>query len=196
MIRKSHTLLDFNMTKCPVDRIDQMANTFTSRRKTRRWPMTVFYNILDIAGINAYITWLLRNPTWHQHEQVHRRSIFLKELACALMEPWIRQRPEDQPRGAMRSTVRQDNCFWKRQKRQYLNKLPMRDASAIYARTDEELKQHAPSVTDIHAWPMETSSVMNAWTEILLFLFILFIFSVIKYFDDYLFFFLERIQEQ
>ena len=103
---KPHAIRDYNATKCPVDRINQMANTFSTRRKIRRWSMTIFFNILDIAGINAYITWLLHNPTWHENEKVHRRSIFLKKLACSLMEPWIRQRPNNQPRGAMQATVR------------------------------------------------------------------------------------------
>ena len=103
---KPHAIRDYNATKCPVDRIDQMANTLTTRRKTRRWPMTIFFNILDIAAINSYISWLLLHPTWHKNERVHRRSIFLKEQACSLMEPWIRERPDDQRRGAMRATVR------------------------------------------------------------------------------------------
>ena len=92
---KPHAIRDYNATKCPVDRIDQMANTLTTRRKTRRWPMTIFFNILGIAAINSYISWLLLHPTWHENERVHRRSIFLKELACSLMEPWIRERPDD-----------------------------------------------------------------------------------------------------
>ena len=65
-----------------------------------------FYNILDIASVNGYITWLLRNPSWNDHSRVHRRSIFLKELAYGLMEPWIRLRSDDQAKGAMRATVR------------------------------------------------------------------------------------------
>jgi hypothetical protein len=47
---KPEIILYYNSTKGAVDTMDQLASTYTVRRKTRRWPMCVFGNILDLAG--------------------------------------------------------------------------------------------------------------------------------------------------
>lgn len=49
------TIAYYNKTKCGVDVVDQMARKYTVRAGTRRWPVHTFYNILDLAGINAHI---------------------------------------------------------------------------------------------------------------------------------------------
>jgi hypothetical protein len=69
-------------------------------------PMTIFFHILDICGLNAYITWIKRNPGWYGTAQGHRRSIFLKELSLSLMKPWMHSRMILQPSGAIKSTVK------------------------------------------------------------------------------------------
>jgi len=48
---KADIVLYYNNKKGAVDTMDQLASTYTVRRKTRRWPMCVFGNIFDIAGI-------------------------------------------------------------------------------------------------------------------------------------------------
>ena len=49
------TIQSFNKTKCGVDTVYQMARKYWTRTCTRRWPVHVFQNILDFAGINAWI---------------------------------------------------------------------------------------------------------------------------------------------
>lgn len=49
------TIQFYNETKVGVDIIDQMARKYTVRAGTRRWPVHVFYNILDLAAINSWI---------------------------------------------------------------------------------------------------------------------------------------------
>ena len=44
----------YNKTKIGVDLVDQMVQTYTCRRQTRRWPLNLFCNLLDIAALNAY----------------------------------------------------------------------------------------------------------------------------------------------
>jgi len=51
--RKPHTILHYNANKGGVDVMDQLATTYTCRRTCSRWPMTLFYNMLDVAGIAA-----------------------------------------------------------------------------------------------------------------------------------------------
>jgi hypothetical protein len=44
---------DYYQTKFGVDIIDQCVNNYTVRRITRRWPIMVFHNMIDIAAING-----------------------------------------------------------------------------------------------------------------------------------------------
>lgn len=103
---KPDSILDYNQTKYAVDKIDQMVNTFTVRRKIRRWPALLFFNILDLCALNGYITWVLRNPDWKLHQKPHRRSIYLKELALQMMTPWMQRRKETQPKGANQPQIK------------------------------------------------------------------------------------------
>ena len=49
------TVQFYNQTKRGVDFLDQMARRYSTRAAARRWPVHVFYNILDLATINAWI---------------------------------------------------------------------------------------------------------------------------------------------
>ena len=53
------TILHYNKSKVGVDVLDQMARYHTSKSFTRRWPVAVFFHILDCACINAYIVYCL-----------------------------------------------------------------------------------------------------------------------------------------
>ena len=41
----------YNETKAGIDALDQKGCHYTTYRKTRRWPMAVFYNVMDIAFV-------------------------------------------------------------------------------------------------------------------------------------------------
>ncbi|XP_037882974.1 piggyBac transposable element-derived protein 4-like [Glossina fuscipes] len=45
----------YNTTKVGVNLLDQMAQSFTARRKTNRWPNVLFYNLVDVCAIAAKI---------------------------------------------------------------------------------------------------------------------------------------------
>ena len=49
----------YNKSKVGVDVLDQMARYHTSKSSTKRWPVAVFFNILDCACINAYLIYCL-----------------------------------------------------------------------------------------------------------------------------------------
>ena len=53
--KKPEIVLFYNKHKVEVDCFDQMARLYTTRYATRLWPMSFRGNILDIAGINAWI---------------------------------------------------------------------------------------------------------------------------------------------
>ena len=62
--KKPEIVLKYNQTKevGGVDTMDQMAHTFTAKRKSRRWPLVQFFNILDISTIAARIVYSRKFP--------------------------------------------------------------------------------------------------------------------------------------
>lgn len=79
--RKPDVILDYNVTKCGVDCFDSMARSYTTRCTSRRWPLYVLYNVLDICGINS---WILYQQVTQQN--ITRRD-FLFELIQELTSP-------------------------------------------------------------------------------------------------------------
>lgn len=77
----------YNATKAGVDVVDEMCATYSTSRRTRRWPMALFYRLLDIAGINAQVIYEANNGP----RKVVRR-LFLRDLGIALVRPQIKKR--------------------------------------------------------------------------------------------------------
>ena len=50
------------------------------------WPMVVFYNMLDVAGVAAFVIWVSLNPDWAQQNPSGRRRMFLQELGHTLID--------------------------------------------------------------------------------------------------------------
>ena len=55
--KKLETVTFYNKTKCGVDIADQMAWQYMVKAGTWRWLVPVFYNILDLARINAHVSY-------------------------------------------------------------------------------------------------------------------------------------------
>ena len=47
----------FKKTKGGVDTLDRMVRSYSTKRITRRWPLVLFYNMIDVSAINAFIIW-------------------------------------------------------------------------------------------------------------------------------------------
>ncbi|KAG8236110.1 hypothetical protein J437_LFUL000472 [Ladona fulva] len=93
--KKPKMILDYNSTKGAVDTLDQFIATYTYRRKTNRWPVTVFYNAVDTTEYNAFVLWIEINPNWNK-----KRRIFLEELGKLLVTPYIegiKRLPRNEP---------------------------------------------------------------------------------------------------
>ncbi|CAH2109202.1 unnamed protein product [Euphydryas editha] len=76
----------YNKTKGGVDEIDKKCSIYTTSRRTRRWPMVVFYRILDISTINSHLLYDIH------HDKTTERGIFVKELARSLVLPQMKRR--------------------------------------------------------------------------------------------------------
>jgi hypothetical protein len=89
--KKPQIILDYNSSKGGVDTLDQMVSTFSTKRMTRRWPMVLFYNILDISAVNSYVLWSHLDPTWNENRK-QRRRLFLKHLGKSLVREQLQAR--------------------------------------------------------------------------------------------------------
>ena len=90
MKKKPNVIHFYNHTKCGVDNVDQMLRQLSTRCQTRRWPVSVFYNVLDMCALNAWIVYKLVNKS-----EITRRDFqlsLLKEL-CSKNFPDTENQP-------------------------------------------------------------------------------------------------------
>lgn len=60
--KKPEIIEYYNSTKGGVDNMDKMVGSFSVKRKTLRWPVAFFYNIVDVAALAAFIIFRENNP--------------------------------------------------------------------------------------------------------------------------------------
>lgn len=77
----------YNSTKSGVDVIDEKCATYSTSRRCRRWPLVLFYRLLDIAGINGQVIFTSNNIDVNQP-----RRLFLKEIGSAMVKPQAARR--------------------------------------------------------------------------------------------------------
>lgn len=80
----------YNTTKGGVDCLDMKCANFTSGRRTRRWPLAIFYRILDISMANAFVLYNCYPDTVPA-----KRFDFIKDLGMKLIMPHIQRRSEN-----------------------------------------------------------------------------------------------------
>lgn len=81
----------YNITKGGVDALDEKCAKYTCSRRTRRWPMAIFYKIVDICSTNSY-TMFASVP-----ENDLTRFKFIENLADQLVSPHMRRRYFEMP---------------------------------------------------------------------------------------------------
>lgn len=88
---KPTIIMDYNATKGGVDSMDQMCHAMSCNRKTQRWPLCFFYNMLNIAFINAYVIYSF-NKLKQPGQKVMSRTDFMIQLHEQLTIDQQRQR--------------------------------------------------------------------------------------------------------
>lgn len=83
---KPEMIMDYNATKGGVDCVDKLCAAYNCARNTRRWPMVIFYSLLNVTGINSYVVYSMNN------DSTLRRRNFLRALSFQLVEEHIRRR--------------------------------------------------------------------------------------------------------
>lgn len=78
----------YNKTKSAVDVVDELCSNYDVTRNTKRWPMIVFYLILNISGINSFIIYKENNKC-----KISRRN-FLRGLGLELIREQLQQKKD------------------------------------------------------------------------------------------------------
>lgn len=80
--RKPEIITYYNRTKNGVDLVDKMCSLYDVSRNSRRWPLTVFFDLLNLSALNALCIYTANK----NYESVCRRD-FLVDLSLAWMKP-------------------------------------------------------------------------------------------------------------
>lgn len=86
--KKPELITFYNATKGGVDVVDRMCSNYSVSRTSNRWPLTIFYCLLDIAGINSQVIY-----NSNTNDMMSRRT-FLKALGKELIQTHLRTRLE------------------------------------------------------------------------------------------------------
>ncbi|GBL80083.1 hypothetical protein AVEN_29091-1 [Araneus ventricosus] len=87
--KKPEIIQFYNATKGGVDTVDEMPSLYSTARKTNRWPMVIFYYMLNVVAINARVA-LMSTKTPPLQYTSRRR--FLKKLALSLIETHMKDK--------------------------------------------------------------------------------------------------------
>lgn len=85
--QKPDIILSYNETKGGVDVVDRLCANYNCARATSRWPMVIFYAMLNVSTINSQVIHTANNS----NSKLPRRH-FIESLAMKLIEPQIRER--------------------------------------------------------------------------------------------------------
>ena len=91
---KPSVITDYNKSKSGVDTLDQLVKNYTCKRITKRWPLLIFYWMLDVASYNSSVCFMLNQPNIYQGHQKRRK--FLMDLSEELVLPLIKRRSQSE----------------------------------------------------------------------------------------------------
>ncbi|CAG4976198.1 unnamed protein product [Parnassius apollo] len=80
----------YNKTKGGVDVFDAMAKKYSVERRTKRWPMCIFYGLLNGVGTNSWV--LYKCSKANNKPDIKLRRNFLKELGMNLIDEHLKVR--------------------------------------------------------------------------------------------------------
>uniref|UniRef100_A0A182RWX3 PiggyBac transposable element-derived protein domain-containing protein n=1 Tax=Anopheles funestus TaxID=62324 RepID=A0A182RWX3_ANOFN len=91
--KKPTMIVDYNKFKGGVDNMDKCLGEYTTKRKTNRWPLAFFYNIIDLSAFAAYLIYKENNPDNPKLSSVRR--MFLQHLSEQLTSNEIQIRSQN-----------------------------------------------------------------------------------------------------
>lgn len=85
--KKPEIIIFYNDTKGGVDALDEKCTVYSTSRKTCRWPLAIFFTLINISLVNAYVVF-----SSCPGNQEQKRMVFIKMLARQLIEPHLNSR--------------------------------------------------------------------------------------------------------
>lgn len=92
--KKPEIINYYNNTKGGVDIMDQKVANYTVKRQTKRWPVVVWSNMMDVAAHNAFLLFIEEHKEYEKNRSDKRR-LFLKELAKQMILPYMERRSKN-----------------------------------------------------------------------------------------------------
>lgn len=89
--KKPEIITFYNTSKGGVDSNDQLCSNYNVGRRTNRWPLAIFYHILNITGINSYIIFKQNSILKGNTQPIVRRN-FLRNLGHQLVQQHVIRR--------------------------------------------------------------------------------------------------------
>ena len=87
--RKPLAVLAYNRTKGGVDNLDKLVAAYSCRRATKRWPVAVFHNMLDVSAYNGLVLWRDLEPRDSRRDS---RRLFLERVGRDMVFPLLARR--------------------------------------------------------------------------------------------------------
>ncbi|KRZ19449.1 hypothetical protein T11_16230, partial [Trichinella zimbabwensis] len=98
-------ILEYNACKGGVDAMDKMVREYSCCRNTKRWPLLLFMNMLDVAAVNAFVVFVTKFSSFYGNKN-HRKRLFLKDLGMRLVRPNIECRTSENFSGMQKNIQR------------------------------------------------------------------------------------------
>ncbi|EFN81797.1 hypothetical protein EAI_04159, partial [Harpegnathos saltator] len=143
---KPNIIIHYNKTKGGTDSFDQLCHAYTVTKRTNRWPMRYFFDILDQAALNTRI--LLNCLRQNLDQNKIRAKYSLEDLSLHLITPYLRSRINNPSlcrdlRIAIGAILDIDEVESKGEERPYL---PVKTRCGLCERkTDRKTKELCPS---------------------------------------------------
>ena len=81
--KKPEIITFYDSTKGGVDVVDMMMDKYSFSRNSRRWPVTVFFALLNISCVNLYV---------HNPQNKLKRRNFIKKVSLVLLQNTLKSR--------------------------------------------------------------------------------------------------------
>jgi len=59
--QKPTIMLHYSATKSGIYNMDRLATLLSCNRKSNRWPLVLFYNMLNMVGVAGFVVWVSLN---------------------------------------------------------------------------------------------------------------------------------------
>lgn len=83
----------YNQSMGGVDRFDQLHERYAVGRKSLKWWYRIFYYLLDMAIVNSFVLWKMRQPNNEKCKQLTYRLALARQLIDGFCSRKTRGRP-------------------------------------------------------------------------------------------------------